>query len=147
MTLHHLEAELWVPRRREEIFPFFADAHNLETITPPWLHFEVLTPRPVQMCAGAEIDYRLRVHGIPMRWQSEITLWEPPARFIDEQRNGPYRRWVHQHLFEEAEGGTRCRDLVEYAVPGGAFIHWLLVRRDVDKIFAFRRQAIQALFP
>ncbi len=89
------------------------------------------------------IDYRLRVHEIPVRWQSEITVWDPPFRFVDEQRHGPYRQWIHTHEFEERYGGTLCRDHVAYAVPGGALLNWLLVRRDVEQIFSYRKAALQ----
>src|SRR5579871_2259342 len=106
MTIHTFTTELWLPRDRPAVFSFFADAHNLETLTPPWLNFEVLTPRPIEMRAGAKIDYQLRVHGIPLRWQSEITAWQPPSQFVDAQRRGPYRQWIHTHTFEEKNGGT-----------------------------------------
>ena len=139
------ECDLWLPVPRAELFPFFADATNLEAITPPFLRFEVLTPG-VEIRAGAIIDYRLRVHGIPIRWQSEITVWEPPFRFVDEQRRGPYRRWHHEHRFEERDGGTLCFDTVDYDVIGGALIERLFVRRDVEKIFAFRSAKLRELF-
>jgi ligand-binding SRPBCC domain-containing protein len=84
-----LQRELWLPHSREDIFPFFAQAWNLQAITPPWLDFRVLTPGPIQMAAGVRIEYQLRVRGIPIRWQSEISVWEPPHRFVDEQRRGP----------------------------------------------------------
>jgi ligand-binding SRPBCC domain-containing protein len=146
MTTHLLTAELWLPQDHDVVFSFFADARNLEAVTPPWLRFAVLTPEPIVMRAGARIDYRLRVHGLPFRWQSEITVWKPPFRFVDEQRRGPYRRWSHMHTFEEQDGGTLCRDVVEYAVPGGRFIHWLIVRRDVERIFAYRQEFLRNLF-
>jgi ligand-binding SRPBCC domain-containing protein len=146
MTTHTLTAEVWLPERREEVFSFFADAFNLQAITPPWLNFAVLTPDPIVMRAGALIDYRLRVHGLPLRWQSEITVWDPPFRFVDEQRRGPYRRWVHTHAFEEKDGGTLCRDAVQYAVLGGRFINWLIVRREVERIFAHRQESIRRRF-
>lgn len=82
----------------EEIFAFFCDAQNLESITPPWLKFEVLTPAPIELGEGALIDYRLRVRGIPLRWQSKITHWDPPHSFVDEQLRGPYRLWIHTHI-------------------------------------------------
>jgi ligand-binding SRPBCC domain-containing protein len=122
------------------VFPFFADAFNLEFITPPWLKFEVLTPRPIQMRAGLRIDYRLRLRGFPLRWQSEITAWEPPCRFVDEQRCGPYRAWVHEHTFEDRDSGTLTRDLVRYDVIGGRLINALFVRRDLEKVFHFQKQ-------
>lgn len=146
MTIHRFTTALWLPRPRTEVFPFFADARNLERITPPWLSFHVLTPGPIEMRPGTLIDYRLRIRGLPMRWQSEITAWEPERLFRDEQRRGPYRLWRHTHTFEEKDGGTLCGDEVEYAVPGGALINWLLVRRDVESIFRYRQQALAQIF-
>jgi ligand-binding SRPBCC domain-containing protein len=90
------------------------------------------------MKAGTLIDYRLRIRGLPVRWQTEITAWQPPHRFVDEQKRGPYRLWVHEHRFESKAGGTLCTDHVRYAVPGGEWVHRLFVRRDVERIFAFR---------
>lgn len=142
MKTHVFRAEQWLPQPRSSVFSFFADARNLEAITPPWVNFEIRTPTPIAMRAGALIDYRLRVHGVPLRWQSEITVWDPPFRFVDEQRHGPYRQWVHTHEFEERYGGTLCRDQVVYAVPGGPLVNWLLVRRDVERIFAYRKTAL-----
>ena len=144
--LFKLETELWLPHRRDEVFRFFADAFNLETLTPPWLKFEVLTPRPIEMRVGLQIDYRLRLRGLPLRWRSEITAWEPPGRFVDEQRRGPYRAWIHEHTFEDQDGGTLTRDQVHYAVIGGQLVNRLLVRRDVEKIFLFRREKLRGLF-
>lgn len=146
MLKHTLTADLWLPRKPNIVFPFFADASNLETITPPWLRFTVQTSAPIIMRAGALIDYRLRVHGIPLHWQSEITSWEPPHLFVDEQRRGPYRYWRHTHTFEDKDGGSLCRDLVEYSVPGGRFINWLLVRRDLQRIFAYRQASLRRRF-
>ena len=137
--------DIWLPRSREEVFQFFSNPANLEALTPPWLHFEILTPG-VTLHAGALIDYRLRLYGIPLRWQSVISGWEPPQRFVDEQRRGPYRRWVHTHTFIDERGGTRVADEVEFEVPFG----WLagpLVMRDVRRIFAFRTDALVKLFP
>jgi ligand-binding SRPBCC domain-containing protein len=144
--LFTLEAELWLPRQRDEVFRFFADAFNLEALTPPWLKFEVLTPRPIEMRVGLRIDYRLRLRGLPLRWQSEITAWEPPVRFVDEQRRGPYRAWIHEHTFEERDGGTLARDMVRYDVIGGRLVNRFFVRRDVGKIFEFRAQALKERF-
>jgi len=140
------QAEVWIPRTRHEVFAFFADARNLETLTPSWLNFEVLSPAPIEMRPGTLIDYKLRVHGIPLRWQSEISVWEPPFRFVDEQRRGPYRRWIHEHVFEERDGGTLCRDCVQYVVFGGWLVPWLFVRRDVERIFTFRRERLLEIF-
>lgn len=146
MRTHEFHAEQWLPVPVEEVFPFFADAGNLQRLTPPWLHFEILTPRPIKMRAGALIDYRLRARRIPLRWQSEITAWEPPQRFVDEQRRGPYRLWRHEHTLEPREGGAICRDRVQYAVPFDTLTHRLFVRPDIERIFAFRRRTLLAVF-
>jgi ligand-binding SRPBCC domain-containing protein len=141
-----LETRLSLPRSRESAFPFFADAGNLESITPPWLHFEMLTLLPIQMHAGTLIEYRLRLHGIGMRWLTEITLWEPPYRFVDEQRRGPYRKWVHEHTFTETHNGCEMCDFVHYATPGGWLADRLFVRRNVRRIFEYRAKKLLELF-
>jgi ligand-binding SRPBCC domain-containing protein len=142
-TLHD---ELWLPRPLAEIFPFFADAGNLEKITPPWLNFHVLTPQPIAMRPGALIDYQIKVHGFPIRWRTEIVTWEPPHRFVDVQLKGPYRLWHHTHTFTEKDGGTLCTDDVRYWPRGGRIINALFVRRDVATIFAYRRQRLSEIF-
>jgi len=138
-------AEQWLARPRDWIFPFFANPQNLEQITPGWLRFKVLTRFPMEMKVGVKIDYQWRVHGFPLRWTSEITVWEPPFRFIDEQRRGPYRKWMHEHRFEERDGGTLCIDNVRYAAPGGGWAHWLFVDQDVRRIFEFRRKRLSEI--
>jgi hypothetical protein len=148
MRIRSLHQEQWLPVPRDRVFAFFADAGNLDRITPDFLRFAVLTPRPVEMKQGTLIDYRLRVHGLPMRWQSEITVWEPPHRFVDVQRRGPYRQWIHEHGFEEIDGGTLVRDRVEYAVPGWflePLVHRWLVGPDLEKVFAFRKTRLAEL--
>ncbi len=133
----------------EALFPFFADAHNLEELTPPWLAFRILTPAPIVMRPGVLIDYRLRLHGVPLRWRTEITAWEPPVRFVDEQLRGPYRLWVHEHTFAPIPGGTRCLDRVTYAPPGGPLagvIDALFVRRELRRIFDHRAQVMARRF-
>lgn len=150
MNATRLASELWLPQPRSRVFPFFADARNLETLTPPWLHFEVLTPAPIEMRVGLRIDYRLKIHGIPVRWQSEITAWDPPHRFVDEQLSGPYNLWHHEHRFEERGSGTLCVDLVHYRAPGGPLrplIERFFVRPDVEMIFAYRTRRMLELFP
>jgi hypothetical protein len=141
-----LQTEQWLPKAIAEVFPFFANAHNLQTITPPWLDFEVLTPAPLEMKPGARIDYRLKIRGVPVRWQSEITVWEPPHRFVDEQRRGPYRVWHHEHTFRAQDGGTLATDTVHYDVWGGRWIQRWLVAPDVEKIFAYRRDRLREIF-
>ena len=137
--------ELWIPRPRDEVFAFFADAHNLQAITPPWVKFEVLTSKPIEMKTGALIDYRIRVHGLPIRWRTEITEWNPPHHFVDEQLRGPYTLWHHTHTFEERDGGTLCMDDVRYRPRGGALMNWLFVRRDVERIFDYRQQRLHEI--
>jgi ligand-binding SRPBCC domain-containing protein len=150
MGCHILEQEAFLPRPRPEIFSFFADAANLDRVTPPWLAFRIVTPTPVAMAPGTLIDYRLRLRGVPIRWRTEITVWEPPHRFVDTQVRGPYRRWVHEHRFAEVPGGTQMVDRVEYALPFGflgRLAHRLFVGRDVARIFAYREEAFRRLFP
>jgi uncharacterized protein (TIGR01777 family) len=140
-----LRKSQWIARPPQEVFPFFADANNLARITPPWLKFKILNPR-VEMERGAFINYRLRLHGIPLRWQSEITEWEPPYRFVDVQRHGPYRLWIHEHRFEPHNGGTLVQDTVRYAAPGGALLRRILIARDLDSIFNYRRDRLDEHF-
>jgi ligand-binding SRPBCC domain-containing protein len=144
--LFTVEARLFLPRPLKVVFPFFADAGNLETITPPWLRFEIVTPRPISMRVGALIEYRLRLHGVPMRWRSEITVWDPPNRFVDEQRRGPYRVWIHEHTFTERDGGSQVSDFVRYAAPGGWLINRIFVRGHLQQIFRHRIRRLQELF-
>ena len=131
------------------MFPFFADARNLEALTPPLLRFEVVTPDPIEMQVGTLIQYRLRLRGLPVRWLTSIQAWEPPHRFVDVQVRGPYALWHHTHTFEDlGDGTTLMRDLVRYALPFGPLgvaAHSLFVRRDVEAIFDFRREAIGPL--
>jgi ligand-binding SRPBCC domain-containing protein len=144
-----LQTELWLPCPAEEVFAFFSDAHNLDALTPPWLHFRILTPRPIDLRRGARIDYRLRWRGIPLKWQTEISEWDPPHRFVDRQVRGPYRLWVHEHTFTPHEGGTLMRDRVDYAVPGWVLAPLLLrwvVGPDVQRIFAYRQERMKELF-
>jgi ligand-binding SRPBCC domain-containing protein len=148
MKLHVLERSQRLPRPPDEVFPFFADALNLERITPPWLGFRVVTPGPIEMGAGTRIDYRLRLHGVPLTWHTEIVLWDPPRRFVDVQLSGPYRLWHHTHRFEAVGDGTVMTDIVRYGLargPLGALAHAVLVRRDLERIFDFRHRAVARL--
>jgi ligand-binding SRPBCC domain-containing protein len=146
MKIHIFEAEQWLPRSHTDLFGFFADAGNLEALTPASLRFEILTPRPIEMRVGTLIDYRLRIHGIPVRWRTEITAWEPPRRFADSQLRGPYRLWLHEHTFIPERGGTSVRDRVQYAAWGGGLVHRWLIRPDLDRIFAFRSEVLKKMF-
>ena len=129
-----------------EAFEFFANAANLERLTPPWLRFSIRTAMPVVMRAGVEIEYRLHLYGVPIRWVSVIDVWEPGVRFVDRQVTGPYVSWRHEHRFEPAgDDVTRVVDEVEY-VPRAAWITGRFVRRDVERIFSYREYALQRIF-
>ncbi len=149
MRIHTLEREQRLPGRPEEVFDFFADARNLEAITPPLLRFRVLTPDPIEMRVGTHIQYRLRVRGVPVGWHTLIQAWDPPHRFVDAQIRGPYALWHHTHTFVPVgDGETLMTDTVRYAVgfgPFGDLAVRLTVRRDVEAIFDFRREAILPL--
>ncbi|MGB0579085.1 MAG: SRPBCC family protein [Limisphaerales bacterium] len=147
MKIREFKSSIWLPLPPEEVFPFFSDASNLDAITPPWLHFKIVTPKPIEMKEGALIDYRLRVHGLPLRWRTRINTWEPPHRFVDEQLKGPYRQWIHEHTFEEQDGGTLATDHVRYAVPFDCLLHPLFIGPDIRKIFQHRTDSLENLFP
>ena len=149
MRVRTLSVEQWLPRPIDAVFAFFSDAHNLDVLTPPWLHFRILTPRPIPMGQGTLIDYRLRWRGLPLAWRTEISVWQAPGRFVDRQVLGPYKQWVHEHMFEPQDGGTLMRDRIDYALPGWLFeplLARLIVARDVERIFAYRRRRMQELF-
>jgi ligand-binding SRPBCC domain-containing protein len=146
MSVHVLEREQLVAAPPEKVFAFFALARNLERLTPPWLRFAVLSPEPIEMAPGTLIEYRLRLHGLPLRWTSRIEEWEPGRAFVDRQLSGPYRLWEHRHDFSGLDGGTVVRDRVRYALPLGPLgnlAHAGFVRRDLERIFDFRREAVR----
>jgi len=135
-----------VARPIEEVFAFFAAPANLERLTPPWLRFRVLDCSTEDIEEGSLIDYGLRLRGVPLRWRSLISTWEPTQVFVDEQVRGPYRSWHHTHTFEEVDGEVLVGDRVRYGVWGGALVDRLLVRRDLERIFDYRGQALAELF-
>lgn len=145
-AMSRLHTSLFVPRPLVEVFAFFAAAENLQRITPPWVDFRIVTPLPIEMRRGALIDYRLKVHGVPIGWRTEITAWEPPNHFVDTQVKGPYLRWVHSHRFRAVPGGTQVDDEVDFSVLGGWPIERLFVRRDLRAIFLHRQRAILDAF-
>ena len=147
MTPHVLERVTTIPRSRSEVFAFFADAANLERITPPFLRFRITTKQPFVIETGTLIDYRLSLFGIPFGWRTLIETFEPEVRFVDRQLKGPYSLWRHTHTFEDVAGGTRMTDHVEYELPLGPLgdiAHALFVKRTVAKIFDYRAEVIGA---
>lgn len=146
---YRLERSQLIARSLPEVFAFFSAAENLEAITPAFLRFRIVTPLPIDMRAGTRIDYSLSLWGLPMRWRTKITSWQPDVCFIDEQESGPYALWRHLHEFETHAGGTRMRDRVDYELPMGplgSIAHALLVRRSLHAIFEYRRRAIAQRF-
>lgn len=141
-----LEREQLLRRDLDEVFTFFADPGNLEAITPPWLHFRILGSSTPKVGEGTKIDYRLRLRGVPIKWRSLITDWTPPFAFVDQQVRGPYRVWIHRHTFEQTADGILMRDRVDYSMIGGALVNRLLVRRDLDRIFEYRQEAMKRIF-
>lgn len=146
MKIREFKSEIWLPLSPEELFSFFAEAANLETITPPWLNFKVLTPAPIEMREGTLIDYKLLIRGLPVKWRTRISAWQPPHFFVDEQLRGPYSRWIHKHTFDPLDGGTLVRDLVNYAVPFDFAVHRWFVRPDIEKIFRYRSEHLRMRF-
>lgn len=149
MKVHTLHREQHLDGTPEQVFPFFADAFNLEALTPPLLRFRVLTPRPIPLAAGALIQYALKLRGVPVSWLTSIQRWDPPHAFVDTQIKGPYALWHHTHSFVPAgAAGTLMTDTVRYGIafgPFGELAHRLFVRRDVERIFAYRAAEIPRL--
>jgi ligand-binding SRPBCC domain-containing protein len=149
--VHILERQQRIELPIDRAFEFYGDARNLERITPPWLGFEVTTPAPIEMGVGTSIEYRLRLHQVPVRWRTRIEAWEPPRRFVDAQVKGPYFLWEHTHTFEaDGPGATIIRDRVRYSIPFGPLgevANRLLVRRDLRRIFDYRQEAVARELP
>lgn len=146
---HALDTAFEIPPGVEAVFAFFSEAANLQRITPPELHFEILTPLPIEMKVGTVIEYRLRLFGVPFRWASRITEWDPPWRFVDEQIRGPYGLWVHTHTFAASGAGTRIEDHVRYRLPLSPVgdIIYPIVRRQLERIFSHRERAVRDALP
>jgi len=145
---HSLHYSMVLPLPLQEVFDFFADVTNLQRITPPELNFSIVTPLPLLMQAGAIIDFRLSLLGVPFKWQTEISAWEPPHMFVDRQIKGPYAEWIHKHTFSSAEDGrTVMEDDVTYSLPSLPLgeLAQPLVRKQLERIFTYRRETILKL--
>jgi ligand-binding SRPBCC domain-containing protein len=149
MAVHTLRREQYVARPIGEVFEFFSDARNLETITPRWLNFQILTPGPIDIHVGTLLDYRLKWHGLPIGWRTRIEEWTPPYGFTDVQLKGPYKLWRHAHKFQARDGGTLMEDVVRYELPLGVLgelAHAVNVRRELEQVFDYRVKAIGERF-
>ena len=145
---HRFQKSIVIPSPVTDVFTFFTNAANLQRITPPELCFKILTREPIKMDRGTRIDYRLKLFGIPFTWSSLIAHWEPPIKFVDIQKRGPYKEWVHTHLFLEDQGCTRMIDEVSYQLPLWPFgeIFYGLVHHELSRIFRFRERSILEIF-
>jgi ligand-binding SRPBCC domain-containing protein len=149
LTEYVLQRQAFIRAPLDQVFGFFADARNLEEITPGWLRFRVLTRDPIEMRAGTRIRYRLRIAGFPVRWDTCIDSWEPGRFFVDRQESGPYRLWVHTHAFQPLGDGVLMEDQVRYALPFGLLgrlAHAVWVRAALAQIFDYRFERIQKIF-
>ena len=149
MNCHILEKSQTVPAPIEEVFPFFQAPANLERLTPPLLGMRIITPEPVPMHVGVIIDYVVKIRGLPMRWTTCISEYDPPHRFVDVQLKGPYSFWHHTHEFREVDGGTEVLDTVKYMVPFGplgSILHGLIIRRDIENIFEYRTKVLNDIY-
>lgn len=147
--LRIIARETEVKRPVEEVFEFFGKAENLNLITPPELKFKITTPQPVFMQKGTLIDYKIKLNGVSFKWETEISAWEPPYRFVDTQLKGPYRVWIHEHLFLSQNDSTIVKDIVSYLPPGWLIeplIHRLIVKKKLEHIFDYRQNKIKAIF-
>jgi ligand-binding SRPBCC domain-containing protein len=149
MSEYILEREQIIQKPREEVFDFFADALNLEKITPPELNFHIITPQPIEIKKGTLIEYTLKLRGIPITWKTEITKWNPPFDFIDSALKSPYKQWIHLHTFETGKNGeTIMKDLVRYRLPLeplGDLAHFY-VKKELKYIFDYRYQVVEEIF-
>ncbi len=144
-----LEREQRIAATRRDVFDFFSDPANLARLTPGGLNFRILGARTVRLETGSRLEYRIRWTVLRLRWVTRITRWVPHSEFEDVQEEGPYRTWIHTHRFDDEGDHVVMRDRVEYDLPFGPLgrlAHRLLVRRQLQMIFDFRRRAIEEVF-
>ena len=149
MKPHTLIKHTEINKPITEVFDFFGKAENLNELTPPDLHFNIITPLPIAMKAGTIIDYKIRLGIIPMKWKTLISAWEPPFRFVDEQLSGPYVTWIHEHKFEYSGQKTKMTDTIQYVAPGlflEPIVHNLFIKSKVNQIFEYREKRLKELF-
>ena len=149
MKTFEINMKQYINKPLEVVFEFFSKPENLEMITPKSLSFNILTPTPIKMEKGSLIDYTIRLFGIPIHWRTLISDYEPPFRFVDQQIKGPYTFWHHTHTFKPVEGGVEIIDQVKYSLPLGwlgTLAHAIWVRKDLEKIFEYRKTVIQHYF-
>ncbi len=145
MTEHILTRKLTLDLPREQVFEFFANARNLERITPSQLNFHIVTPQPIKLQKGTLIDYKLKLRGLSLKWRTEITEWNPPFSFTDEALKSPYKQWIHRHVFTEiAANKTLIEDEVKYRLPFAPFgdMAHFFVRQELNHIFDFRQKTV-----
>jgi ligand-binding SRPBCC domain-containing protein len=145
----HFSSSQFIDRPIDEVFSFFSEAKNLEVLTPPWLGFRIQTMSSKEIQENTLIDYRLKIHGVPVGWRTLIKSWSPPNKFVDTQLKGPYSKWHHTHTFESVGGGTQMHDEVIYRLPLGKFGNFFVgrfVKKEIQMIFDFRREKIKQIF-
>ena len=146
-TGYRFKTEVVLNAPIKEVFEFFSSAENLEALTPPWLNFKILTQLPLRVKEGSLLDYKISLHRIPIKWRTEIAVWQPPVRFVDQQLRGPFKLWRHEHTFEDLdEGRTLMLDEVNYIPRGGGLIHRFFVKPDLERIFAYRQEKLSEIF-
>ena len=149
MKIFKLNARQFIGRPIDEVFGFFSRPENLTLITPSNLHFNILTPRPLEMKQGAVIDYTIKIFKVPIHWRTLITTYDPPFKFVDEQLKGPDNFWHHTHTFKEVSDGVEIYDEVHYGIPFGplgSLLHALWIKKDLNHIFEYRKGVIDNIF-
>ena len=150
MKTYTFKKEQEISKNILEVFDFFSRPENLSIITPPKMQFNIMTPSPIEMKDGALIDYTVKILGLPIKWRTLITKYDPPNIFIDQQLKGPYSLWHHTHTFKKInDNETLIGDTVIYAVPFsfiGSIVHSIYIKRDLERIFSYRTKKIKEIF-